>query len=29
LTEYKIEHNHCIDAELIAKLTPNDSILQN
>lgn len=28
LSEYGIEHNHCIDSNLIAKLSPNDLALQ-
>ena len=29
LSEYDIEHNHCIDPELINRLAPDDGILQN
>lgn len=29
LSEYGIEHNRCIDPELISRLTPHDAILQN
>lgn len=29
LSEYGIEHNRCIDPELISRLAPNDAILQN
>lgn len=29
LSEYGIEHNRCIDPELISRLAPNDVILQN
>lgn len=29
LSEYGIEHNHCIDPELISRLAPDDSVLQN
>lgn len=29
LWEYGIEHNRCIDPELISRLTPDDAILQN
>ena len=29
LLEYGIEHNRCIDPELIGRLVPNDAILQN
>lgn len=29
LSEYGIEHNRCIDPELISRLTPDDAVLQN
>lgn len=29
LSEYGIEHNRCIDPELISRLAPNDAVLQN
>ena len=29
LEQFRIEHNRCIDPELIARLTPNDAVLQN
>lgn len=29
LSEYEIEHNRCIDPELISRLAPDDAILQN
>ena len=29
LSEYGIEHNRCIDPELISRLSPDDAILQN
>lgn len=29
LSEYGIEHNRCIDPELISRLAPDDSVLQN
>lgn len=29
LSEYGIEHNRCIDPELISRLAPDDAILQN
>lgn len=29
LSKYGIEHNRCIDPELISRLAPNDAILQN
>lgn len=29
LSEYVIEHNRCIDPELISRLAPNDTVLQN
>ena len=29
LSEYGIEHNRCIDPELISRLAPNDTVLQN
>lgn len=29
LTEYGIEHNRCVDPELISRLAPDDAILQN
>lgn len=29
LSEYGIEHNQCIDPELISRLTPDDAVLQN
>ena len=29
LSEYGIEHNRCIDPELISRLVPDDSVLQN
>lgn len=29
LSEYEIEHNRCIDPELISRLSPDDAILQN
>ena len=29
LSEYGIEHNRCIDPELISRLAPDDSLLQN
>ena len=29
LCEYGIEHNRCIDPELISRLAPDDSVLQN
>lgn len=29
LSEYDIEHNRCIDPELISRLAPDDAILQN
>ncbi len=29
LEQFNIEHNRCIDPELIARLAPNDAILQN
>lgn len=29
LSEYDIEHNRCIDPELISRFAPNDDILQN
>lgn len=29
LSEYGIEHNRCIDPELISRLSPDDSVLQN
>lgn len=29
LSDYGIEHNRCIDPELISRLAPNDAVLQN
>lgn len=29
LSEYGIEHNRCIDTELISRLSPDDTVLQN
>lgn len=29
LEQYGIEHNRCVDPELIARLTPHDAVLQN
>lgn len=29
LSEYGIEHNRCIDSELISRLSPEDTVLQN
>lgn len=29
LSEYGIDHNRCIDPELIGRLSPNDTVLQN
>ncbi len=29
LSEYGIEHNRCIDPELISRLAPDDAVLQN
>ena len=29
LSEYGIEHNRCIDPELISRLSPEDTVLQN
>lgn len=29
LSEYGIEHNRCIDPDLISRLAPDDSVLQN
>lgn len=29
LSEYGIEHNRCIDSELISRLSPDDTVLQN
>lgn len=29
LSEYGIDHNRCIDPELISRLTPDDAVLQN
>lgn len=29
LSEYGIEHNRCIDPELISRIAPDDAVLQN